>query len=229
MAEKLREYLGEIKQDTVGFEDGVMKMVEIVFNSPAHAAGLPDELLRVKLLAMLVDILRTRSFFNDNSSVEKLANEINAKVGETQWVLCRDPVKKELELLKPERAEAGKILSKSDTWMKNISDAMKEKRNELGKQPAFIRHLEYIGWANAEGGKGISVSGTPKTLPLTERSGTIVMVISKKEEEIEWILLDCGTLKNGQPNLRSVDSAMHARPLFLNSSEPSGQQKRFNP
>ena len=133
----MREYLGEIKQDTVGFEDGVMKMVEIVFNSPAHAAGLPDELLRVKLLAMLVDILRTRSFFNDNSSVEKLANEINAKVGETQWVLCRDPVKKELELLKPERAEAGKILSKSDTWMKNISDAMKEKRNELGKQPAL--------------------------------------------------------------------------------------------
>ena len=229
MAEKLREYLVQIKQDTVGFEDGVMKMVEVVFNQPENAAGRPDVLLRAKLLTMLMDILRTRSFLNDNSSVEKLGEELKTKVGDAQWVLSRDPVKNELELLKSERAEAVKILSKPDVWMTKISDAMKDKRDELGKQPRFIRHLEYIGWANAEGDKGISVSGTPKTLPLTGLNGTVVMVISKKEEEIEWILLDCGTLKNGQPFLRSVDSAMHTRPLFLTSSVPNRQQKKVNP
>jgi len=224
LAEALRESLDKIRQDTVGFEDGVVDMVATVFDPPAQG-GSPDVLLRIKMLTMLMDVARARTFFNDNPTVEKLADEISVKVGDVPWVLSRDAIKRE-DLLKNERTEADKILSKAGSWMKGISDAMKNKRDRLGRQPAFCRHLEYIGWADADGDSGISISGTPKTSPLSGRSGTIVLVISKKEEEIAWSLVDCGTLKNGKPSLRSVDHAMHGRPLFLDSPDVAGGQRK---
>ena len=223
LAEALRESLDKITQDTVGFEDGVVDMVATVFGPPAQG-GSPDVLLRIKMLTMLMDVARARTFFNDNPTVEKLADEISVKVGDVPWVLSKDAVKGD-ELLKNERTEADKILSKAGNWMTGISDAMKKKRDMLGRQPAFCRHLEYIGWADADGDSGISISGTPKASPLLGRSGTIFLVISKKEEEIAWSLVDCGTLKNGKSSLRSVDHAMHGRPLFLDSPDVAGGQR----
>ena len=224
LAQTLRKALQRIKADEVGVDEGILDMIDMVFAEPDSVVTPPEPLLRVRLLSMLLDIARARAFFSDNSAIEKLADDIGVKVGEVPWVLRNDPVSRK-ENLANERLEAKKILTKRES-AKSIRNAVEKKRSTLGQRPAFCRSLEYVGWANATGEGGGTVSGAPETVRIDGRTGRVFTVTKDGDGGVAWRFADCGSLKDGKAILNSVHDAMYGQPLFLERAAVVGERAK---
>jgi len=211
LAQKLRVVLEEIKADRRGLDDGVLDMIDIVYNVPNPK---PEPLLRIKVLSMLLDLTRSRVFFSDNTVIETLAEEIGAKVGEVPWVVHTNPIPPFKVNNHPERTEAQTILVRLAT-PRSIRDQADKKRKSLGKRPEFCRRIEYVGWAKRTSDDAIIVSGTPTSSKLEGAVGTLYKVSTGRDDDTPWELEDCGLMKDGKPTIRSGHGAMFGQPIFL--------------
>jgi hypothetical protein len=221
LARSLRKVLQAIKSDDVGLDDGILNMIDIVYDVPNPK---PEPLLRIKLLSMLLDAARSRTFFSDNTVIEKLAEEIGAKVGEVPWVVHTDPVK-ETETNVQERIEAKTILVRLAS-PRSIREQADKKRKSLGKRPEFCRRIEYVGWAKRIGDNAVTVSGTPTSSQLEGVAGTLYKVSTDEDGEVPWTLEACGLMKDGDPIIRSGHGTMFGQPIFLERTAVAGERDK---
>lgn len=215
MAQSLREMIAAIERGDVSVERGVLAMIAEVFKP--RGGEMPDALLRAKLLTMLVDLARSRAFFNDNVALERLSDELGAKVGDVPWVLSQDPVT-DLPLNATERSEAERIIGRGNATLRSIDESAGRKAKSLGQRPPFCRTLQYVGWADDGGRNGMVLSGTPPGVRLADFSGDIYAVVARKGGDADWALVPCGKVTNGKATLRGGDNCLFGQPLFSGSS-----------
>jgi hypothetical protein len=211
LAEDVRETIASIKQGATSMERGLLKMMAAVLQPRDGSA--PDPLFRAKLLTMIVDLARSRALFTDIAPLERLSDDLGAKVGDAPWVLNQDPVSDQPFNAK-ERGEAMKILSRGPASMKAIEDGVNRKVNALGKQPLFCRRLVFLGWADSSGSKGAILAGMPQGLRLAERSGDIYAVVASTGGDSEWSFVQCGSISGGKATLKAGEACALGRPVF---------------
>jgi hypothetical protein len=223
LAKDVRETIASIKQGAISMERGLLKMMAAVLRP--RDGSVPDPLFRAKLLTMIVDLARSRSLFNDIAALERLSNDLGAKVGDAPWVLNQDPVSDQPFNAK-ERSEAAKILSRGPASMKAIEDGVDRTVNALGKQPLFCRRLVFLGWADSSGSKGTILAGMPQGLRLAERSGDIYAVVASTGGDKEWSLVQCGSINGGKATLKAGEACALGRPVFCVDASPDKTRKK---
>jgi hypothetical protein len=221
LASQLRSHLVGIKKGEVALEDQLVQLMAVVLED----AGDADVLLRAKAMIMLCDLARSRSFLCESKAIERLSDELGAKIGDigAKWVLANEPTTG-IPQLEGERRAAKAVFDQASQWKRDINTDVERRRKELGVRPEFCKRIEFVGWAYLGEGE-VSLSRVKTRVEDIE--GPLYFVRKKESSTgAPWELVSCGEMRRLGVTLQKVGGLNFGTPIFVEVSAPVRSKSR---
>jgi hypothetical protein len=199
LAEQIRDSIEKIRDGALDYDSGLLRAFDQLIG-PAN--GNVDPVIKCFMLRLVLDALRDRSMFTDNTDLALMCDELDARFNpDTPWV---DPERQ------PDRAdEENARKTAGNPRLGKIRVAYDSRRKSVELRPWPIQDIKYAGWTDPSGSeptlRGIRTDGLA--------DGKLVTVAALEGSSFQFEPV--GDIRGNKVVLSTRSRLSYGRPVFL--------------